>query len=305
MVRHSPAWKRRPSNRLGEKQQMMTDEAIVFRTARREMVLGDRTLVMGVINTTPDSFSDGGRFGSAQQAIEEGMRMADEGADMIDVGGESTRPGSDPVSVEEELKRVLPVVQGLAARVSIPISVDTMKARVALESLDAGAEIINDVSSFNYDPAMAKAIASAGAGVVLMHMRGMPKVMQQGDLSYPSLIEDITDYLQEKIDKAVLEGIEISRIVVDPGIGFGKTPADNMRLIRHLARFNKLGRPILIGVSRKAFIGLATGGGPSERIEGTAAAVTASILNGAHIVRVHDVSVMKKVVLMADAIKRA
>ena len=269
------------------------------------MVLGDRTLVMGVINTTPDSFSDGGRFGSAQQAIEEGMRMADEGADMIDVGGESTRPGSDPVSVEEELKRVLPVVQGLAARVSIPISVDTMKARVALESLDAGAEIINDVSSFNYDPAMAKAIASAGAGVVLMHMRGMPKVMQQGDLSYPSLIEDITDYLQEKIDKAVLEGIERSRIVVDPGIGFGKTPADNMRLIRHLARFNKLGRPILIGVSRKAFIGLATGGGPSERIEGTAAAVTASILNGAHIVRVHDVSVMKKVVLMADAIKRA
>lgn len=284
---------------------MMTDETIVFRTARREMVLGDRTLIMGVINTTPDSFSDGGRFTSAQQAIEEGMRMADEGADMIDVGGESTRPGSDPVSVEEELRRVLPVVQGLAARVSIPISVDTMKARVALESLDVGAEIINDISSFNYDPAIAKVIASAGAGVVLMHMRGMPKVMQQGDLNYPSLIDDITDYLQEKIDKAVSEGIETSRIAVDPGIGFGKTPMDNMRLIRHLYRFKKLGRPILIGVSRKSFIGQATGGGPSERIEGTAAAVTAAILNGAHIVRVHDVSMMKKVVLMADAISRA
>ncbi len=269
------------------------------------MVLGGRTLIMGVINTTPDSFSDGGRFISAQQAIDEGMRMADEGADIIDVGGESTRPGSDPVSVGEELRRVLPVVQGLAARVSIPISVDTMKAMVARESLDAGAEIINDVSSFNYDPTMAKTIAPSGAGVVLMHMRGMPRVMQQGDLSYPSLIEDITDYLQRKIDQAVSEGIEISRIAVDPGIGFGKTSTDNMRLIRHLHRFEKLGRPILIGVSRKAFIGQATGGGPSERIEGTAAAVTAAILNGAHIVRVHDVSIMKKVVLMADAIKRA
>ncbi len=267
--------------------------------------MGGRTLIMGVINTTPDSFSDGGRFISAGQAIDEGMRMADEGADMIDVGGESTRPGSDPVSVEEELRRVLPVVQGLAARVSIPISVDTMKAGVARESLDAGAEIINDVSSFNYDPNMAKTIAPSGAGVVLMHMRGMPKVMQQGDLSYPSLIDDITNYLQEKIDKAVSEGIEISRIAVDPGIGFGKTSTDNMRLIRNLDRFEKLGRPILIGVSRKAFIGQATGGGPSERIEGTAAAVTASILYGAHIVRVHDVSIMKKVVLMADAIKRA
>jgi dihydropteroate synthase len=284
---------------------MMTDETIVFRTSRREIVMGGRTLIMGVINTTPDSFSDGGRFISAGQAIDEGMRMADEGADMIDVGGESTRPGSDPVSVEEELRRVLPVVQGLAARVSIPISVDTMKAGVARESLDAGAEIINDVSSFNYDPNMAKTIAPSGAGVVLMHMRGMPKVMQQGDLSYPSLIDDITDYLQEKIDKAVSEGIEISRIAVDPGIGFGKTSTDNMRLIRNLDRFEKLGRPILIGVSRKAFIGQATGGGPSERIEGTAAAVTASILYGAHIVRVHDVSIMKKVVLMADAIKRA
>lgn len=283
----------------------MTDETVVFCTSRREMVLGERTLIMGVINTTPDSFSDGGRFISAQQAIDEGMRMADEGADMIDVGGESTRPGSDPVSIEEELERVLPVVRGLAARVSVPISVDTMKGRVARESLDAGAEIINDVSSFNYDPMMAKTIASARAGVVLMHMRGMPKVMQQGDLSYPSLIDDISDYLQGKIEKAVSEGIEISRIAVDPGIGFGKTATDNMRLIRHLYRFKKLGRPVLIGVSRKAFIGQATGGGPSERIEGTGAAVTAAILYGAHIVRVHDVSIMKKVVLMADAIKRA
>ena len=283
----------------------MTDDHLLFRTSRREIVIGERTLIMGIINATPDSFSDGGRYASPQKAIEVGMRMAEEGADILDIGGESTRPGSDAVSVEEELRRVLPIILGLAAKVSIPLSIDTMKAEVAEEALKAGAEIINDVSSLKYDGKMASAVAVSGAGLVLMHMRGMPKVMQQGDLTYPSLIDDIVGFLEERMEAARLEGIDFTQMAVDPGIGFGKTADDNLRLIRRLGEFKKLGRPILVGVSRKSFIGQVTGGTPAERIEGTAAAITASILNGAHIVRVHDVSVMKKVVLMADAISRA
>jgi dihydropteroate synthase len=260
---------------------------------------------MGVINATPDSFSDGGHYDSPQKAIDVGVRMAEEGADILDIGGESTRPGSDPVSVEEELKRVIPVIRGLATRVFIPLSVDTMKGEVARVALAEGAEIINDVSSLNYDKAMAETISAFGAGVVLMHMRGMPKVMQQGDLGYPSLIDDVIDFLRERIKKAQSQGIDSTQIVVDPGIGFGKTSTDNMRLIRRLGEFKALGRPILAGVSRKSFIGQVTGGTPAERIEGTAAVVTASILNGANIVRVHDVSFMRKVALMTDAISRA
>jgi dihydropteroate synthase len=282
----------------------MTVKPLSFRTSRREIVIGDSTLVMGVINTTPDSFSDGGQYDSPQKAIEEGLRMVGEGADILDIGGESTRPGSDSVSVEEELRRVIPVVQGLSARVCIPISVDTMKAEVARVALDAGAEIINDVSSMGYDEAMAGTVAASGAGLVLMHMRGMPRVMQQGDLAYSSLIDDIVAFLREKMEKARASGIDLAHIAVDPGIGFGKTAQDNMRLIKGLRAFESLGRPILVGVSRKSFIGHITGSLPSERIEGTAAAVTASILNGAHIVRVHDVAVMKKVALMTDAINK-
>ncbi|MHB8830451.1 MAG: dihydropteroate synthase [Syntrophales bacterium] len=283
----------------------MTDDHLLFRTSRREIVIGERTLIMGIINATPDSFSDGGRYASPQKAIEVGMRMAEEGADILDIGGESTRPGSDAVSVEEELRRVLPIILGLAAKVSIPLSIDTMKAEVAEEALKAGAEIINDVSSLKYDGKMASAVAVSGAGLVLMHMRGMPKVMQQGDLTYPSLIEDIVGFLEERMEAARLDGIDFTQMAVDPGIGFGKTADDNLRLIRRLGEFKRLGRPILMGVSRKAFIGKITGGLPAERIEGTAAAVTASILGGAHIVRVHDVSIMKKVALMADAISRS
>lgn len=283
----------------------MTVKPLSFRTSRREIVIGDNTLVMGVINTTPDSFSDGGQYDSPQKAIEEGIRMVGEGADILDIGGESTRPGSDSVSVLEELKRVIPVVQGLSARVSIPISVDTMKAEVARAALDAGAEIINDVSSLGYDEAMAGTVSASGAGLVLMHMRGMPKVMQQGDLAYSSVIDDVIAFLMERMKKAQASGIDMARIAVDPGIGFGKTAQDNMRLIKKLRAFESLGRPILVGVSRKSFIGQITGGPPSERIEGTAAAVTAAILNGARIVRVHDVAFMKKVALMTDAINRA
>jgi len=282
-----------------------TADSLPLRTSRREMVLGERTLIMGIINVTPDSFSDGGRFDSSERAVEEGIRMAEEGADILDIGGESTRPGSDSVTVEEERRRVIPVIRELAKRIDLPLSVDTMKAVIAREALAEGAEIVNDVSAMRFDGGMAKVVADASAAVVLMHMRGTPKAMQQGDLTYRSLRGEIIDFLRMRIARAVEEGIDPVQIMVDPGIGFGKTATDNMRLIRYLHEFKVLGRPILVGPSRKAFIGQVTGGTPRERVEGTAAVVTAAILNGGNVVRVHDVSIMKKVAAMADAVSRA
>ena len=260
---------------------------------------------MGIVNVTPDSFSDGNRFTSHEPAVEEGVRMAEEGADIIDIGGESTRPGSDQVLQEEELRRVIPVIQGVAARVDVPLSIDTMKASVARQALAEGAEIVNDVSSLGFDQSMARVVADSGAAVVLMHMRGIPKTMQTGDLTYRSLRGDIIAFLRDRIDKAQAAGIERERIMVDPGLGFGKTAADNLRLIRHLGEFTVLGRPIVTGASRKSFIGHVTGGVPRERIEGTAAAVTVAVLNGSRIIRVHDVATMKKVAAMADALRLA
>lgn len=282
-----------------------TPESFLLRTARRKMLLGERTLIMGIINVTPDSFSDGGRFYSLEKATEEGIRMVEEGADILDIGGESTRPGSDPVPAEEERRRVIPVIKALSKRIGLPLSVDTMKAAIAREALAEGAEIVNDVSAMNFDEGMAKVIADAGAAVVLMHMRGMPKAMQQGDLTYHSLRFEIIDFLRKRIQQAEADGIDPAQIMIDPGIGFGKTMTDNMRLIRYLHEFKVLGRPILVGPSRKAFIGQVTGGTPEERVGGTAAVVTAAILNGGNIIRVHDVSMMKKVAAMADAVSRA
>jgi dihydropteroate synthase len=280
-------------------------DSFLLRTSRRAMNLGERTLIMGILNVTPDSFSDGGRFDSPEKAVEEGLRMAEEGADILDIGGESTRPGSDPVSPEEELRRVIPVIRSLAARTDLPLSIDTMKAAVAREALAEGAEIVNDVSSMEFDEGMANVVADVRAAVVLMHMRGMPKSMQAGDLAYSSLRGEIIAYLKKGIERAGDHGIDPTQIMVDPGIGFGKTVTDNMRLISHLSEFKVLGRPILVGVSRKAFIGRVTGGTPAERDEGTMAADTAAILNGGRVVRVHDVAVMKKVATMADALLRA
>ncbi len=278
---------------------------LLFRTSRRDLVLGEGTLVMGILNATPDSFSDGGRFVAAQEAVEEGLRMVAEGADLLDVGGESTRPGADPVSVAEELQRVIPIIEALAAKVTIPISIDTTKAAVAREAIAAGAEIINDVSAMRLDPAMPEVAAASRAGLILMHMRGLPKTMQQGPLVYPSLIDDVIDFLKERLQCAETAGVERDRTMLDPGIGFGKTGVDNMRLLRHLDRFAVLGRPILTGVSRKSFIGGVLGGAPQQRLEGTAAAMVISIMNGSSIVRVHDVGIMKKVAAMTDAILRA
>jgi dihydropteroate synthase len=293
------------SERIREILKNVFVDSFLLRTSRREMNLGERTLIMGIINVTPDSFSDGGRFDSPEKAVEEGIRMAEEGADILDIGGESTRPGSDPVSPEEEIRRVIPVIRALALRTDLPLSVDTMKAAVAREALGEGAEIVNDISAMGADEAMAKVVADAGAAVVLMHMRGVPKSMQAGDLAYHSLRGEIIAYLRKGIERAGDAGIDPTQIMVDPGLGFGKTTADNMRLIRYLREIRILGRPILVGASRKAFIGRITGGTPAERSEGTAAAVTAAILNGGQVIRVHDVAMMKKVATMADALLRA
>jgi dihydropteroate synthase len=278
---------------------------LTFKTNRRVMCIGARTLVMGILNVTPDSFSDGGRFPSPDKAVEEGLRMIEEGADILDVGGESTRPGSDPVSPEEELRRVIPVIGGLAKRVDVPISVDTTKASVAKEAVNFGAEIINDISAMRFDGEMPAVVATTGAGLILMHMRGMPKDMQRGSLIYQSLIDDIIDFLRERLESALACGVERERTMLDPGIGFGKTAEDNMRLLKNLSRFRTLGRPIVTGVSRKSFIGKVMDGEAVERLEGTAASVAAAIMNGSSVVRVHDVKFMKKVAAMTDAIIRS
>ena len=283
----------------------IAQDTFVLKTSKREMVFGDRTHIMGILNVTPDSFSDGGMFHVPEDAVQYGLQMAESGADIIDIGGESSRPGADPVTVEEEIARVIPVITALTGRVNVPISIDTTKAEVARKALECGAEIVNDIGAMRLDDTMERVIADTGAAVVLMHMRGTPRDMQSGDLSYPSLVGDIIEFLGNSIDNAVTAGISRKCILIDPGIGFGKTGEDNLRLLRNLSEFKVLGRPILIGVSRKAFIGKITGGAPSERTEGTAAAVTASIMNGANIVRVHDVQAMKKVVTVADAIIRA
>jgi dihydropteroate synthase len=277
----------------------------VLKTSRRKIILGRKTLVMGILNVTPDSFSDRGFFCSHEKAIEHGLKMAEEGADIIDVGGESTRPGSASVPVNMELKRVIPVIEGLSNKIKIPISIDTKKSRVARFAVNAGAEIINDVSALNGDRNMAKTVKETDAAVILMHMRGKPENMQKGNLDYDNLMGEISDYLIKGTYKALKYGVRKDCIVIDPGIGFGKTPEDNYTIIRNLSELKVLGMPIMIGTSRKSFIGKITGGEPSGRMEGTAATVAAAIMNGCHIIRVHDVAIMKKVAAVTDAIVHA
>ena len=276
----------------------------ILKTERREIKLGDRTKIMGIINVTPDSFSDGGSYADAEAAIRRGIEMEAEGADILDIGGESSRPGALSVSAEDELRRVIPVIEGLSRKVKIPISVDTTKSEVARTAIEAGAEIINDISAMRFDSRMAAVAADSGAPVILMHMRGTPRVMQKGDLHYEDLFVEIMDYLNVSIRLAESAGISPERIVIDPGIGFGKSFDDNLRLLRGLKEFRILGKPIIVGTSRKAFIGKITDDESKNRLEGTAATVAASILNGAHIVRVHDVGFMRRVSVMSDAIAR-
>ncbi|HTK83255.1 MAG TPA: dihydropteroate synthase [Bacteroidota bacterium] len=263
--------------------------------------LSARTHIMGILNVTPDSFSDGGQYLDHELAVRRGMAMVDEGADIIDIGGESTRPGSEAISGEEELRRVLPVIERLAKSTSIPVSIDTVKPLVAQRALEAGAVIVNDISGLHGDPAMAAVIAGHNASIVIMHMKGTPKSMQV-DPSYEDVVEEISQYLREGILTAEQHGIE--QIVVDPGIGFGKTLSHNLEIIRRLREFERLDYPVMVGPSRKSFIGKVLGLEVDERLEGTAAAVAASVMNGANLVRVHDVREMKRVAQMTDAIMR-
>lgn len=282
----------------------LSKNSYLLTTSRRKIVLGEKTLIMGILNVTPDSFSDGHAYFEQQKAIERALQMVDEGADIIDIGGESSRPGSKPVSAGQEIARVVPIVEILSRKLKIPLSVDTTKSQVAQKSLEAGAEIINDISSLS-DRKMASVINHASAALILMHMRGTPKTMQTGNLAYDDLMLEINAYLEEKCRKAIAAGIGRDHLAVDPGIGFGKTYEDNCRIIKNLNEMKVLGLPVLIGTSRKAFIGIVTGGTPAERIDGTAATVCAAIMNGCNIVRVHDVAQMKKVAQMTDAIIHA
>jgi len=274
--------------------------AIPCRTGTLE--LGDKTLIMGALNVTPDSFSDGGVFFQQDRALARALEMVEEGVDIIDIGGESTRPGARPIDPQEELSRILPVVKDLANQTDTPISVDTRKAEVARGVLEAGGQIINDISALRADPEMAKVIASHQVPVVLMHMRGTPETMQE-NIHYVSLVSDIIQYLKQSIDMASTAGVDLERIIIDPGIGFGKTVDHNLAIIKHLYQFKTLGRPILVGPSRKSFIGKILDLDADQREEGTMASIAASILNGAHIVRVHNVRNAIRVSRIADAIK--
>jgi len=265
--------------------------------------LGRRPLVMGVLNVTPDSFSDGGRFFSHARAAERGRQMVAEGADIIDVGGESTRPGSDPVPADEELRRIIPVIEELAAESAVPISVDTQKARVAAEAIEAGAQIVNDVSALRTDPDMPAVVAESGVLLVLMHMQGTPRTMQRNP-TYTEVVSDVARWLRERIDYAVGVGIQESRLVVDPGFGFGKTLQHNLELLRRLHEFHRLGRPLMVGTSRKSMIGAILDVPPGRRLLGSLATVACAVMAGCHIVRVHDVQASREVVAVCEAVRR-
>jgi dihydropteroate synthase len=277
----------------------------VWRIGDRAFDCSERTLVMGILNVTPDSFSDGGRFFSEVYAARHATQMVADGADFIDVGGESTRPGSDPVPVEEELARVVPVIGRLVGEIpGVPISIDTRKAEVAAAALDAGASIVNDVSG-GTDPAMFEVVRERQAAIVLMHMKGEPKTMQESPV-YDDVVAEVRGYLRQRVEAAEFAGIEAERIAIDPGIGFGKDLEDNLTLMRRLDALLELGRPVLVGPSRKRFIGTLLGDLPAEqRVEGTAGAVAWLVSKGAHIVRVHDVREMVRVVRVVDALARA
>jgi len=286
----------------------------------RTLEVGERTLLMGIVNVTPDSFSDGGQFLDPAKAIEHGRRLAGEGPDILDIGGESTRPGAQPVDAQTECARVLPVIEALAKEIAIPISIDTSKAAVARRALDAGAALLNDVTALRGDPAMAPLAAEAGAPLVLMHMQGTPRSMQENP-HYDDLMSEVTAYLRQSMAIAVDAGVREEQLIVDPGLGFGKTLDHNLEIVRRLGELRSLGRPILLGPSRKSMIGKVLGshlhfahGGyvpnedvtpilpVTERAFGTAALVALGIARGAHILRVHDVAQMLQVARMADAV---
>jgi dihydropteroate synthase len=270
------------------------------------LLLGERTLVMGVLNVTPDSFSDGGKFSRVRNAVKQALAMEAAGAHLIDIGAESTRPGSRGTDADEELRRLLPVLQALRGELAIPTSVDTRKAVVAESALQAGAQIINDVSGLHHDAALAGVAVKHKVPLILMHMRGEPQTMQQMPFAR-NVMKDVVQGLRKSLEIARHAGVRKSQIILDPGIGFGKSVAQNYELLRKLPELAKLGHPLLVGTSRKGFLGRALSGDarpapPQDRIWGTAATVTASIMGGAHIVRVHDVAEMVKIVRVSDQV---
>lgn len=265
--------------------------------------LGQRTYVMGILNVTPDSFSDGGCYLDPGRAVERGHEMVAQGADLIDVGGESTRPGATPVPAEEELARVLPVIRRLAREVRVPISIDTYKARVAEAAVDAGARLLNDISAGRFDPGMARLAARTGLPLVVMHMKGDPRTMQDAPW-YEDVVEEVAQFFEERIGALTAAGVAPEQLILDPGLGFGKRQEDNLRLLAELGRFRRFGRPILVGPSRKSFLGQILGTPPLDRLEGTLAAVVVAMVQGADLVRVHDVQAIDRARRVVDALIR-
>jgi len=272
---------------------------------QQQLSIGTQPLIVGILNATPDSFSDGGRYFSIAAALARGREMLAQGADIIDIGGESTRPGAEPVDAQTEMRRVLPVIEALAAGTGARISIDTAKAAVARAAVRAGACIINDVTAMTGDPEMAAVVRETGAGVVLMHMLGTPRTMQD-DPQYADVVEDVAAWLENRLAAAAAAGIAPEAVVLDPGIGFGKTAAHNIELIARLGRLTRLGRPVLAGMSRKRFIGILSGVEEAEkRLAGSLAALTAAILQGAAILRVHDVAESVQAARVAVAVRAA
>jgi dihydropteroate synthase len=280
----------------------MSEASRELNTRHGRIDFARRTALMGVLNITPDSFYDGGRHFETHKAIADGVAMVAAGADVIDIGGESTRPGAQPVSESEELARILPVIQGLRKEVAVPISIDTYKAQVARAALATGADIVNDISALRFDPAMVQLIAAEKVPVVLMHMQGTPRTMQS-DPQYTDVVREVRDFLAAQLYDAMDAGIAPEAIVLDPGIGFGKSLDHNLQLLRGLSMLTALGQPILVGVSRKTFIGKILKLDAEDRLEGSLAAAVAAVLGGANIVRVHDVAATRKAIRVADAIR--
>ncbi len=277
-------------------------DGFIIKCPRIDLDMRKKTLIMGILNVTPDSFSDGGLFYGEDKAFEQAERMAEEGADIIDVGGESTRPGARSISEAEEIGHVIPVIKRIAKKINCPISIDTTKSIVARKAIENGAQLINDISALEFDPNMAEVAAHFETPLILMHMRGNPETMQL-DLQYDALMPEIIQYLNERVKLAEGKGVDPKKIIVDPGIGFGKSVEDNFRIIKHLGALKVLDRPLLIGTSRKSFIGKALNSGVEDREEGTAATVALSIINGANIVRVHDVKPATRVARIVDIVR--
>lgn len=281
-----------------------TDKKEFFLSFRhRKYNLSERTHIMGVLNVTPDSFSDGGKFYSLEKAVSQALKMVEEGADIIDIGGESTRPGSQPVTLEEEIQRVIPVIETLAKKMQIPISVDTYKSQIVQKALEAGAEMINDISGLRFDSEMAKLAAKYNVPVIVMHIKGTPQNMQENPY-YENVIKEIKDYFEERINFADSMEIKEENIILDPGIGFGKRFEDNLAILKNLKEFKKLERPLLVGLSHKSFIGKILDLPVEERLEGSLGALAYSIVQGANIARVHDVKESVRVAKVIDAILR-